>query len=887
VGDTRDPLETALSDRYLIERQLGRGGMATVYLARDLKHKRQVALKVLHPELAWTLGPARFRREIETAAHLQHPHICSVYDSGEDDGRLWFTMPYIRGESLRDRLRREGRLPLAEAVRITSEAARALEYAHREGVIHRDIKPENLLITTDGDTLVADFGIAHALGSPVQGSPDRLTETGVALGTAAYMAPEQATGGSGVDARADQYALAVTCYEMLAGRPPFGGPTAAAVIAERFRGPPPSVTALRPDVPEPVDAAIKRALALDPDQRFGSIGELARALTEGASVAGPANVPVVVAPPRRPRRLARVIAAVGVAALFVAGAFALGRQDGGRANPAAAHAAGPVRIAVMAFENLGDSADAYFADGVADEVRGKLTALPGFEVIARESSVQYRGKTAPARQIARELGVRYLLTGTVRWDKRGANRVRVSPELIDAGQGGAPTSRWQEPFDAPLTDVFQVQADIAGRVAEALGVALGDSTRRELAERPTTNLAAYDAFLKGEAASQDFLAPDPRALSSAIEDYEQAVALDSGFVAAWVELARARTNQYANYTPMAALETGALQAAERARALAPNRPEPYLALGEYYSLVRLDNERSLEAFRAGLRLAPDNVSLLTTTGRTDWRLGRWDDAVARFARASTLDPRSATNWRRYALMLLWMRRYDQASASLERGLALVPTSLDMLEVRAAIRLALGDTTGARAITRRPPAGVDATELAVWFARTTDLYWVLDDEAQRRVLALPPSAFAGDRLQWTTIRAQMYYARGNPHESRTWADSGLIELDKRLREAPEDAQGHVFRGLMLAYLGRKREATVEGEHALALAPISRDAFIGPYIQHQLVRIYIVLDERDKALDRLEPLLKIPYPLSPGWLRVDPNFAPLRGNPRFEALAAGQG
>ncbi len=258
--------------------------MATVYLAQDLKHERPVALKVLRPALAMSMGPDRFRREITTAARLQHPHILSVHDSGETEGLLWYTMPYVRGESLRDRLKREGRLPLSEALRITSEAGRALDYAHREGVIHRDIKPENILLTLDGDTLVADFGIARAVGSP---SESRLTQAGLALGTPAYMAPEQATGERGVDARTDQYSLAVVCYEMLVGRPPFEGTTGAAIIARRFTAPMPVLRAARPEVPEAAERALQRAMALDPADRFASVAEFVRAL--GAAGATPAS----------------------------------------------------------------------------------------------------------------------------------------------------------------------------------------------------------------------------------------------------------------------------------------------------------------------------------------------------------------------------------------------------------------------------------------------------------------------------------------------------------------------------------------------------------------------------------------------------------------------
>jgi serine/threonine-protein kinase len=301
--------------------------MATVYLARDLKHGRQVALKVLRPALAVSMGADRFRREITTAARLHHPHILPVHDSGETpEGLLWYSMPYVRGESLRDRLKRDGRLRLEEALRITAEAGRALDYAHREGVIHRDVKPENILLTLDGDTLVADFGIARALGGPAE---SRLTQAGLALGTPAYMAPEQATGQRSVDARTDQYSLAIVCYEMLAGHPPFEGSTGAAIIARRFTAPVPAVRAERTDVPEAADRALQRALALDPAERFGTVAELLRALGASTPSTPPGGMPALgepaVAtlppPPARPAWLVPGVIALVVA--LVAGAIAL------------------------------------------------------------------------------------------------------------------------------------------------------------------------------------------------------------------------------------------------------------------------------------------------------------------------------------------------------------------------------------------------------------------------------------------------------------------------------------------------------------------------------------------------------------------------------------
>ncbi len=284
MQDPLAPLREALQGRYAFERELGRGGMATVYLAQDLRHDRPVALKVLHPELAASLGDDRFQREIKLAARLQHPHILTVYDSGESTGRFWFTMPYVEGESLRDRLRRERQLPLEDALRIAQQAAQALQYAHDHGVVHRDIKPENLLLTRDGNTLVADFGIARALSSGAAES--RLTETGLAVGTPAYMSPEQAAGDRGVDARTDVYSLGAVLYEMLAGEPPYTGATTQALIVKRLTEPAPSVRAVRSSVPESVDQAMRKALAAVPADRFSTMAQFGQALTAAGGRSG-------------------------------------------------------------------------------------------------------------------------------------------------------------------------------------------------------------------------------------------------------------------------------------------------------------------------------------------------------------------------------------------------------------------------------------------------------------------------------------------------------------------------------------------------------------------------------------------------------------------------
>ena len=885
-------LQTALATSYTLERELGRGGMATVFLAHDLRHDRPVALKVLHPDLARTLGPERFQREIRLAARLQHPHILTVHDSGEAAGHLWFTMPFVEGESLRERLRRERQLPVDAALRITTEVARALEYAHRHGVVHRDIKPENLLLTTDGSILVADFGIARALASV----DDRLTETGLAVGTPAYMSPEQAAGDKTVDARTDVYSLGAVLYEMLAGEPPFTGPTAQAVIAKRFSGEAPRVRQARPSVPEQVDAAVARALAPVAADRFGSVEDFARALagplaTSSTIATAPAPAPTwratepaqTVASPSVVRSGRRVpVAAVTLILGFLVGLGVLFAWR--RAHSGADDSTGPKRLAVLPFENLGDSADAYFADGITNEVRGKLSQVSGLAVIARASSNEYRHSTKSPQEIARELGADYLLTATVQWNKASGapSRVRVSPELIRVEPGAAPTTKWQQPFDASLTDVFQVQADIATKVASALNVALADSVRHELAAKPTENLAAYDAYLKGEAASQALAATDPASLRRAIGFYQQAVALDSGFVPAWAQLSRAKSVLYNNSTPTPELALQARDAAKRAQALGPDRPEGQLALTDYHRVVTIDNRQALAASEAGLRLAPANVDLLVGAALAEQALGRWDAALQHLTQAATLDPRSANTARRAGTTLLWLRRYPEAQVAVDRALALAPTNLAMIELKAQVALAQGDLDGARAVVRAALPTVDPAALLFYFGNYWDLYWVLDDSLQQQLLALPPSAFDDDRGTWGIVRAQTYWLRKDPAKARVYADSAQLAMAEHLRATPDNDQRHVLRGLALAYLGRKAEAIQEGERGVAIMPVGRDAFGGAYDQHQLMRIYLLVGEPEKALDQLESLLKIPYYLSPGWLKIDPTFAPLRGNPRFERL-----
>jgi serine/threonine-protein kinase len=853
----------ALAGRYKVERVLGEGGMATVYLALDLKYHRSVAIKVMRPELASTLGADRFLREVEIAARLTHPHILSMYESGEADGLLYYVMPYVEGETLRDRIHRETQLPVEDALKIAREVSEALAYAHEHGVIHRDIKPANILLG-GGHAMVADFGIARAVSNT---ATESLTRTGLAVGTPHYMAPEQAMGDREVDARADIYAVGALLYEMIAGEPPFTGPTAQAIVARSMTENPRSLTNSRTNLVPDVDQVAMKALSKSPADRYQTAKALATALDQALDVSRSGSRPIV-ASSRRARLRVPALVLVGVIAVL-ATAFVIVKRPHGAVKES--------RLAVLPFTNRGAAEDAYFADGIADELRGKLAGLGTMQLIARSSSDQYRESKKAPKQIGAELGVDYLLTATVRWAKAadGTSRVQVVPELIDVRSGDI---TWQQSYDANLTDVFQVQTQIASRVAGALGVALGSREETKLSKRPTTNVAAYDLYLKGRAAT----GTDPATLRRAVTYYEQAVALDSSFTDAWSGLSRGLAALYANSIPDPVVARRSLAAAEQVLRLDPNGAKGHAAMAGYHASVTKNFVEAKRELDEALRLSPENPDYLILAARVEQTTGRWEEALAHTQQAIRLDPRSASKASRLQNIYLWLRRYPEALGASEAALALAPGNLSMIETKAMIYLAQGDLAGARAVMREVSPDVTGPELVAYFGTYWDLYWALDESQQQLALRLTPASFDNDRSSWGTVLMDIYWLRGDHSRARAYADSALHETQAQLRAAPGDPQEQMIAALQLAYLGRKDEAIALGLQGLALDPISKDRVNAPYYQQLMARIYLMTGEPEKALDMLQPLLSMPYYLSPGWLRIDPTFAELKGNPRYDRL-----
>ena len=665
MDDTLGHVSSALADRYRVIREIGAGGMATVYLATDLRHGRDVAIKVLRSEVAGALGAERFLREIAVTAHLDHPGILSLLDSGNASGFFYYVMPFVRGESLRARLVRERQLPVDDALDITRAVGDALTYAHALGVVHRDIKPDNILLSGNR-ARVADFGIARAL-SEVHGGT--LTGTGMVVGSPAYMSPEQAAGERELDGRSDVYALGCVLYEMLAGQPPFSGPTQESLLRQHLITPPPDVTQLRPLAPPQVAVALARAMAKAPADRFQTSAQFVAALrthtTSDASLPALAMSTTM----RSRRRVAWIVVAAVVVAAAVGAWFTIRSSTSGRASDR------PL-IAVLPFRNIGAAADEYFADGLTEEITSRLSTISSIGTISRTTSMSYKGSTKPLREIAKELGVTYVLEGTVRTERLadGTGQVRVTPELV---RGDADTPLWTDRMTAGLApgELFKVQAQIAEQVANALNLTLLARERQAIQRVETVDADAHNAYLQGRFS---LAKSSEQGIEEAVALFTKAVRRDSAYARAWAGLADAYASM--PYFPQAKLSDSvafakAGAAAARAIALDSTLSDAHVSLGTVLSAGSWRWADAEREFDAALRLDPDNAHARALRSGLMSTLHRYEEAVAEAERAVQLDPASPGARSTYAAALAASGRFDDAAASQRVALTLSPTYL--------------------------------------------------------------------------------------------------------------------------------------------------------------------------------------------------------------------
>ncbi len=708
-----EQLRAAVAERYRIEEEIGRGGMASVYLAEDLRHGRKVAIKVLLPAPGHAYEPQRFLREIRIAARLSHPQILPVHDSGECGGLLYFVMPYAGCESLRDRLQREGQLPIDAALRITRAVGAALGYAHRHHVIHRDIKPENILLQ-EGEPVVADFGVATAMWA-AGGDNVYITDRGFAVGTPAYMSPEQASAERDLDGRSDLYSLACVLYEMLAGRPPFAGSGARATMARHAIEPPAPIRSLRPTVPLGVELALQRALAKSPSERFATMAEFCDALLAPA----PTVTPMIGADQRS--------------------------------------------IAVLPFVNSSaDPENEYFSDGMTDELITALSKVEGLQVASRTSVFALKSLREDVRTLGNRLNVATVLDGTVR---KAGNRIRITVQLSRVSDGRL---LWSERYDREMSDVFAIQDEIAGTIVRTLRTTLLGDLGDPTPVRYTANVKAYSLYLKGRFC---WNRRTQEGIREGIQYFEQAIAEDPEYALAYSGLADsyALDLDYKGAPVFEGMERAKVEA-RKAIALDESLAEAHTSLGWVTFIYDWDWAGAEQQFRRAVELNP---RYSTARQWYSWFLaamGRFEESLEHGRIAVELDPASVSIRRSMGWLQYYARHYDAALDNLRRGLAMNPTAEETHRLLGLVYLQQGSLDEAAAAFKEAIANSPNDALALAGLGHVAVRRGRADEALTILAEL--DARGRSRYVSPVAQTQLYVTLGQRDRAFEWMDKAF-------------------------------------------------------------------------------------------------------------------
>ena len=617
-----DRLRNILDGAYTIDRELRRGGMSAVFLAQDCKHGRAVAIKVLNPELAASVGPERFLQEIQLAARLNHPHILGLYDSGSEDGMLYYVMPYVEGESLRERLDREQLMSIEEAVHHGRAIASALDYANRQGVVHRDVKPENVMLY-EGEAMVMDFGIAKAMSSV---GSETQTQTGMMVGTPAYVSPEQAAGDLNLDGRSDQYSLGCMMYEMLTGERPFSGATPQAVMTKRFTENPRPMRALRAIVPESIERAVTKAMATEPSGRFSTTGQFGQALASG-SMQTPSDTAIMPQP---------VVSAAK-------------------------------SVAVLPFANMSnDPENEYFTDGMAEEIINALSKIQALRVASRTSAFGFKGKNEDIGEIGKKLKVSTVLGGSVR--KMG-NKLRITAQLVNVADG---YHLWSERYDREMEDVFAIQDDISQAIVKALRVILSEDEKKQIEKPRAVNIEAYDFYLRG---MQHVHQLRRKSLEYARQMFNQAIEIDPNYARAYAGVANCHSMLYSFFDAREFNLRQADVASSKALELEPGLAESHLARGVALSMGKRFIEAQHE-FEQAMRLDPNLFEAPYWYAQAHLSEGNYEEAVRLSERAILLRPEDYQALGFIGIALKSLGRHEEAQSYYRRQAKLIEQHLE-------------------------------------------------------------------------------------------------------------------------------------------------------------------------------------------------------------------
>ncbi len=869
------------AQRFQIIEELGSGGMGTVYRVLDTNVGEEVALKLIRADIITEPKTIkRFRNEMKFTRQIPHRYVCRMYDLGESEGTTYITMEYVCGEDLKSFIRRSGLLAIPKALSVAKQVCEGLEEAHRVGVVHRDLKSSNVMIDEDGNARIMDFGIARSLKTKDD------TGFGVLIGTPEYMSPEQVET-TNVDHRSDIYSLGIILFEMLTGSVPFRGDTPVSLALKHRKDIPPEPRDINPEIPEGVSRCILRCLEKDKEKRFQSASEVREVLE---NVVRDYSTTDRILPnkesadtklQRSPALKRWRIMALLIAILVVVG---IGIQFFQRESPALV--TDLKMMVVLPFENLGPPEDEYFADGITEEIHSRLSSLKGLGVISRTSARHYKQSEKTAKQIGEELGVDYVLEGTVQWDRSsdGAGRVRVTPQLIRVSHD---TQLWSERYDRILEDIFSVQADIAEQVAKQLDLAILAPARAALDVEPTDNLEAYQYYLKGkEHEYMGWLGSSAAEFEQAIEMYDRATSLDPEFALAYTEksLIHSRLHFFGEDNTKDRLEK-AKEALDRALELEPELQEAQLALAFFYYWGLLDYDRALEVFESVQKSHP-NVSA-ELKGFVQRRQGKWEESLETLESAYKLNPRYSQLAYEIGLSYLAMRQYERADIWFDRVLSINPDRLSPQLGKIAIYVCEnGDIQAASALLESLPDH----QLSDIMHFTLGMFQRKYNQVFAALEALTYDSYRAQHFLFhkNLAIAQLYQAKGDRTRVKSYADAARTYLESALQDQPGDPRFHAALGLAYAYLGRRQDALREGSRAVTLYPVSKDATMGPLYILNLARIHTIIGDYEKAIDHLEYLLSIPsfeflwQIVSVRCLELDPMWDPLRGHPEFQKL-----
>jgi TolB-like protein/Tfp pilus assembly protein PilF len=880
----------ARTDRYEILAEIARGGMGVVYRARDRGLNRTVALKMILPQqLQSAAAIQRFQSEAEAVAALDHPGILPIYEVGELDGLPFFSMKFAEGGNLANQVAGYRDRP-REAARLIAHVARAIHHAHERGILHRDLKPGNILLGREGEAYVTDFGIAKWVARE-----SRLTLDASTLGTPHYIAPEQAGGSAKLTPAADVYSLGAILYELIAGRPPFVAESALETLRLVKETAAPSPRRFNPSIPRELEVICLKCLEKEPSARYASAAALAADLErwlEGETVLARPTTSIKRALrwTKRNRVVAGLSGALLLALLTMVVAWLLLQRRPSRPVTSEASAKS---IAVLPFENRSDDKqNAYFVDGVQDEILTHLAKIADLKVISSTSVVSYpSGVRRNLREIGRQLGVAYVLEGSV---QRRGNRVRVTAQLIDARSD---SHVWAQTYDRDLADVFAIQTEIASAISEQLRAKLSPTEKAAIEQSPTADLAAFDLYTRAKAVSMSVETSDTgkNNLLHAVELLEQAVGRDPAFVKAYCQLALAHIYLYAWFDhtpPRAALAEAAVKNAQR---LAPEAGEVHLALARHFFQIESDLDHARVEIALAQKMLPNAPDSFRVAANIDRRQGRWDEHIRNLQRAADLDPRDPGTLQQLAGAYQTLRRYPEAIATLDRALALSPKNAgarlakatidlhsraDPLPLHATVDSLLAEDPGAA------PVYADSWLAAALCER--DLV-----TARRAMVALAggPIRVGTIVLNHDFLEGLLARVTGDTAAAHRAFSAARTEQEKLVRAQPDYGPAVCALGLIDAGLGRKEDALREGRRAVDLVPLTKDAPGGALMIQFFAIICGWVGENDLAFEQLARAAQLPGPIFHGvhygHLRLHPFFDPLRSDPRFEKIVASLG